>query len=440
VQSRAPLAIEDAGADERLLAGDPVLASGYRGFLGVPLAAPEGALHGVLAVYSMRPKAWREEEVEALVALAANASTALSNAELYQRVALEQERSSAILASVADGIVAVDAEGRVVLWNRAAEEITGVPSAEAYGQLLVETLGRDLGEEASGSRPVAVLRGGEEVWLSVLEAVMRDSSGAVSGRVYAIRDISADRLVEELKSEFVSTVSQELRRPLTSIYGFAQTLLRKDVDFAAEERRVFLGYIASESERLAAIVDALLSVARLDSGELQVQLAPTDVGAVVQEVVAGARSSADGAGVDFVVDLPEEALAARVDRDKLRQVLGILLENAVKFSPGGGTVTVAARPRADAVEVRVSDEGIGIPHAEQERIFRKFYRGDSATSRGTTGGTGLGLFIVQSLVSAMGGRVSVSSKEGEGSTFGLELPLADAPDPEVVRGPELERV
>jgi two-component system sensor histidine kinase BaeS len=171
-----------------------------------------------------------------------------------------------------------------------------------------------------------------------------------------------------------------------------------------------------------------------------VQLAPTDVGAVVQEVVAGARSSADGAGVDFVVDLPEEALAARVDRDKLRQVLGILLENAVKFSPGGGTVTVAARPRADAVEVRVSDEGIGIPHAEQERIFRKFYRGDSATSRGTTGGTGLGLFIVQSLVSAMGGRVSVSSKEGEGSTFGLELPLADAPDPEVVRGPELERV
>jgi len=134
-------------------------------------------------------------------------------------------------------------------------------------------------------RLVAIERGTEEVWLSVTEAVMRDPAGAVAGRIFAFRDISADRLVEEMKSEFVATVSHELRGPLTSIYGFAETLLREDVLFGEEERMTFLRYIASESERLTTIVDALLNVARLDSGDLHVDLTPTDVRAVVSEVV-----------------------------------------------------------------------------------------------------------------------------------------------------------
>src|SRR5207253_11095147 len=134
-------------------------------------------------------------------------------------------------------------------------------------------------------------RGNEEVWLSLTEAVMRDPAGLVAGRIFAFRDISGDRLVEQLKSDFVSTVSHELRTPLTSIYGFAETLLRQDVLFGEEERRTFLGYIASESQRLTAIVDALLNVARLDTGDLQVSLAPTDVANVVDEVVASAQEN-----------------------------------------------------------------------------------------------------------------------------------------------------
>jgi signal transduction histidine kinase len=226
-----------------------------------------------------------------------------------------------------------------------------------------------------------------------------------------------------MKSEFVSAVSHELRTPLTSIYGFAETLLRQDVLFGEEERRTFLGYIASESQRLTAIVDALLNVARLDSGDLQVNIAPTDVGAVVSEVVAGAR--VDGNGHEFVVDLPHEPLAAEADRDKLRQVFSILVDNAIKYSPEGGTVTVGATKKQETVEVRVDDEGPGIPQAEQERIFRKFYRGGETVGRpATAAGTGLGLFIAQGLVTAMGGRIWVSSHEGRGSSFGFELPLA----------------
>ena len=265
VQSRAPVAIEDRSRDRRLRALDPMLAAGYCSFLGVPLVGPEGALHGVLAVYGRKPRAWRPEEVEAMLALAASTSAALSNAELYQRVALEKERSFAILANIADGIVAVDRDGHVVLWNAAAEKITGVPADEALGRTPVQVLQRTLesdGGTGQGDRLVSIQRGGEEVWLSLTEAVMRDPAGAVAGRIFAFRDISADRLVEQMKSDFVSTVSHELRTPLTSIYGFAETLLRQDVLFGEEERRTFLGYIASESQRLTAIVDALLNVAR----------------------------------------------------------------------------------------------------------------------------------------------------------------------------------
>ncbi|MGH3129309.1 MAG: GAF domain-containing protein [Gaiellaceae bacterium] len=445
IQSRAPLALADAGGDERLAGSDPLLALGYRAFLGVPLVAPQGGMHGVLAVYARRPKDWREEEVEALLALAANASAALSNAELYQRVTLAKEQADAILSNIADGIVAVDREGSVVLWNSSAEQITGVPAKEAVGRTPIQVLGRNLETggtgSTSGDRLVSILRSGEEVWLSLTEAIMRDPAGAVAGRIYAFRDISTDRLVEELKSEFVSTVSQKLRRPLTSIYGFAETLLRRDVLFGEEERSTFLGYIASESERLTTIVDELLNVAQLDAGDLQVNLSPIDVGPVLSEVVASAQQNG-ATGHEFVVDIGEEPLAATADRDKLRQVLSNLVDNAVKYSPGGGTVTVAARRRGGAIEVSVADQGIGIPHSERQRIFRKFYRADSGASReGVGGGTGLGLFIAEGLVKAMGGgRIEVESSEGEGSTFTFELPPAGAAGAEIVTESEKQRV
>ena len=429
VQSRAPIAIDDVAVDNRYAAADPVLGEGYRAFLGVPLIGPERTVHGVLSVYSLQPRAWLPEEIDALSALATNTSAALSNAELYQSVALEKERSFAILANIADGIVAVDRQGQVVLWNAAAELITGIPQAEALGRTPLQVLGRTLeseGDSPTGDRLLAIQRGGEDAWLSITEAIMRDPAGVVSGRIFAFRDISADRFVEQMKSDFVSTVSHELRTPLTSIYGFAETLLRQDVQFGDEERETFLRYIASEAERLTGIVDALLNVARLDTGDLHVNISPVDVRPVVSEVV----SSADDSGANghrFVVDLPTEPLRAEADPDKLRQIVAQLVDNAVKYSPDGGTVTIAARRKTETVEFSVADEGIGIPQAEQQRIFRKFYRADSPTDgHEPRSGTGLGLFIAQGLVTAMGGRIWVESAEGRGSSFAFELPAARA--------------
>ncbi len=430
VQSRSPVAVPDAREDQRLQQADPMLAAGHASCVAAPLVGPEGAVQGVLSVYCRAPRAWREEEIEALAAFAGNASAALSSAELYQSVALEKERSVAILSNIADGIVAVDREGEVVLWNAAAERITGVPGQDALGHPPSEVLQRELesGDDVpAGERLVSLRRGGEEIWLSLTEAVMRDPSGAVAGRIFAFRDISAERVVEQMKSEFVSNVSRELRSPLTSIYGFAETLLRDDVLFGEEERDTFLGYIASEAGRLTSIVDRLLSVAQLDSGDLQVQLAATDVGQVVAEAVAAAKQSLVLDGHEFVLDLPPEPLAVDADREKLRQILMDLVENAVKYSPSGGTVRVSARRRDDTVEVSVEDEGIGIPQSEQSRIFAKFYRAESAGRDLASGGTGLGLFIAKELLAAMRGRISVRSVEGEGSSFVFSLPLSSSP-------------
>ncbi len=433
-QGRSAVAVRNAEEMPRLAHGDVLLEGGTQACVAVPLVAHGGGLYGVLAVYSRTPRAWRDDEVQSLSALAAAASASVANAELYQRVAEEKERSGAILANIADGIVAVDRDNRIVLWNSTAARITGVPTSEALGRLVSDVLQRELsaeGTEGSGEREVVVRRGGEEVWLSLTEAVMVDPAGAVAGRIFAFRDVSRERVVDRMKSDFVSTVSHELRTPLTSIYGFAETLQRGDVEFTDAERETFLRYIAGESERLIRIVDDLLDVARLEAGTLEVSLASTDVGDVARAAVAALGSRLDGTH-RISLEVEPVGLAVRADRDKLGQVLANLLDNAVKYSPEGGTITVVARGRKDTAEITVADEGVGIADAEQRRVFAKFFRSERAPAGQ---GTGLGLFLVRGLVTAMGGKIWLESEEGLGSRFTFELPLAGA---EPTAGAELE--
>ena len=384
----------------------------------------EGNVHGVLAVYARSPRSWAGRGDRGTRGAGGQRVCVPLECRALSAGRARARAKMAILANVADGIVAVDREGCVVLWNAAAEGITDVPAAEALGRSPADVLQRSLEPDETseeGRGLIQIRRGEEEVWLSVSEAVMLDPAGAVAGRIYAFRDVSSDRLVEQLKSGFVSTVSHELRAPLTSIYGFAETLLREDVAFGDEERRTFLGYIATEAQRLTTIVDALLSVARLEAGDLQVQFAQTDLREVVSDVVENAEREVAN-GRSFVLEIPDEPLDASADRDKVKQILANLIDNAVKFSPRGGTVTVAARKTHDVVQVRVLDEGVGVPQNEQDRIFRKFYRAERTSP--AEGGTGLGLFIARGLASAMGGRVWVDSDVEHGGCFVFELPVS----------------
>jgi signal transduction histidine kinase len=225
----------------------------------------------------------------------------------------------------------------------------------------------------------------------------------------------------------VATVSHELRTPLAAIYGSAQTLIRPDIELGEEKRQRLLQVIAEESERLSRVACDILLANRIDSGRLQLETNRLDVAKLARDVVDEMRSCfADRHDVSLELFTPDSDSFVAGDEDKLRQVLINLIDNAVKYSPDGGAVEIRVEPNATSLSVAVSDEGLGIPHGEQQRIFGKFYRVDPQLSRGV-GGTGLGLYICRELVRRMDGRLTVSSKEGEGSTFVVELPLAAAP-------------
>jgi len=238
--------------------------------------------------------------------------------------------------------------------------------------------------------------------------------------------VTEERALEELKGEFVATISHELRTPLAAIYGSAQTLQRPDLELDAATRGRLLDVITAESERLTRIAGDILLANTLDSGRLRLETGRVDLGDLTKDVVDEMRA-AFAERQDITISLtPVNGAQVSADPDKLRQVLINLIDNAVKYSPDGGRVEVEVEPRDSGIRVVVRDEGIGIPGNEQQRIFRKFYRVDPLLSRGV-GGTGLGLYICRELVRRMQGRISVESREGAGSTFCVDLPVAPMP-------------
>jgi len=340
---------------------------------------------------------------------------------------LELERHAHVLEHVGDGVFVVDREGVVQFWNLAAEQITGLGHDEVVGKPAGELLGG--WEEVSPSIPVAGAGRPKhqlarllpfdvrdrELWLSLCGVEVADAT------VYSFQDRTDERVLDKLRDDFVATASHELRTPLAAIYGAAKTLRRED---ALDEEAVehLMAIISSESERLAQVVDDILFASHLDSGRLQFASAPVDVRALVTDVVESVQLQVNS-GVTIDVEAPPNGLpGVAVDPMKLRRVLLNLLENAIKYSPEGGPVVLRVTAgEKGCLRLQVHDEGLGIPRAEQERIFDKFYRADPQLARGV-GGTGLGLYICRELVQRMGGQIEVESEPGRGSTFTVEFP------------------
>ena len=298
-----------------------------------------------------------------------------------EAVAAEREQAAGVLEAVGEGIFLVDGDGIVRLWNRAAvlgtgrqaDDVRGRPIADVLpgwaaiaGQIPVAESGASA---ASVTLPLEL--DGAELWLSFV--AVRSAEGVV----YAFRDQTTERGLEEAKSEFIATVSHELRTPMAGIYGAAQTLLREDVEFSPEDRRRLLEIVATQAVRLSQITEDVLVASRLERDELRVAREQVDVGALASETIEAMRSQLpEVTTVELAVEPKLEP--AFGDRDRLQQVLVNLLDNAVKYSPDGGQVTVSVESRPDAVRLSVTDQGLGIPLAEQERIFEKFYRLDTA--------------------------------------------------------------
>jgi K+-sensing histidine kinase KdpD len=391
----------------------------YEGFLGVPLRHPRGHLIGVLSVYSRRHRTWSGAEVASLESFASSAAIAIRNAELYDNIRRERERLQILLESIGEGIVATDSGGRITIWNRAATELTGIEETQATGRQWRDVFGLATDTVVEEGQAVVECRpSGAPMFLSFTSSRLKGAGDAPGGWIHAFRDVSATYTLDRLKSDFVSTVSYVLRTPLTSIYGFASTLLRDDLEFPEADRRVFLEYIATETERLTGIVDDLLQVSSIDAGSVEVHVADVDVSDVLRDAVGRARDR--GARRHITID-GEAGLSVRADAEKLETVLANLVDNAARFTPDGGEVRVGVGVDGEHVRIDVRDSGAGISPAEQKQLFTKFY-----VSPGASGiaGSGLGLYISKGLVDAMGGRIWVSSTLGEGSTFTVELPAA----------------
>jgi two-component system phosphate regulon sensor histidine kinase PhoR len=259
---------------------------------------------------------------------------------------------------------------------------------------------------------------GRELWLSI------SAVGYEDGTVYAFRDLTEERALETMRQDLVATVSHELRTPLAAIYGAALTLRRNDVQLEAQLHDKLLEIIAEESDKLSNIVNDLLLATQLDSDRLDVTIERCDPREIAQlEIDAAELRRPDN--VDLRLVVPEDVPPVAADSAQLRQVLSNLLDNAIKYSPGGGTVTVAIEPDERRVRFAITDSGLGIPKSEQRRIFEKFYRLDPDMSRGI-GGTGLGLYICRELVRRVDGRIWVESDGSSGSTFFVEIPCEPA--------------
>jgi PAS domain S-box-containing protein len=416
--------LEAAAKDQLHL--DLIRELGLRSYICVPLVVREDVLGAITLVASESGRRFGDADLRVAEELARRAATAIDNSRLY-RQAEERAQAAGVLAAIGDGVFLVDANRVVRLWNAAATAITGIAREHVIGRRLpaawssfAEALPRvpvgSSGEPVPADT-IPVEASGREVWLSVSGVEFE------AGTVYAFRDLTEERVLEQMRQDLVATVSHELRTPLAAIYGSAVTLRRRDLELDAHIRDKLLDVISEESSRLADIVNDLLLASQLDAGTLQVKIERFDVRELVKGAVASARTHLpDSIRLEFDepdIEIPQVA----ADEGQLRQVLANLIDNAVKYSPEGGDVRIRLEPASRSVRFSVADHGLGVPVAEQARIFEKFYRLDPAMTRGI-GGTGLGLYICRELLRRIDGRIWVEPNDGQGSVFHVEVPVA----------------
>jgi signal transduction histidine kinase len=340
-----------------------------------------------------------------------------------------------VLDATIDGILLSDRDGGVQLANRPmltmAEEL-GMSRGEnvvdnllSIAELMVDSASYRAAIERLRTSPDEEtfnefeLAGTGRVFQGFTSPV-HDLRGAFTGRIWTLREVTQQRELDRLKDDFVATVSHELRTPLTSMMGFLEMIRAGDAGELTEDQQRFLTIVYRSSERLQRLVDDLLFVARVDANGLQLHLGDVQVDQVVAEVAEAMSALAQVRELELVVEV-EPVPALRGDRERLIQIVANLLSNAIKFTPAGGRVVARTFARADVVTIEIEDTGIGVPPAEQERLFERFFRSTTATAHAIPG-TGLGLVIARAIAEAHGGAITVRSEEGAGACFRVELP------------------
>jgi PAS domain S-box-containing protein len=408
---------------------------GARARLVAPIRRRERAF-GVIVTESRRVGAFDGQDLLALAALADHTATALDNTRLFAEIAHERGRLDRIIRTMADGLLSLDAQKRVLSINPAAEALTGWSAQQAVGQPACDLLGCRQDEACQDDCPLAraltagqVVRqdrflaytatGATRVW-SLSAAAGSEAAG--EGLVVLLQDVTARDEMERFQRELVGSISHEIRAPLANINAVVDLLLADEA--RSGEAWESLETIRGQSRRLAGFAERMLDVSRLEGGTWQLEARPLPVAILAEEALRAWRAAQPSR--PFRLDLPSTPAWAWADEQAAAIVLDSLIENAVKYSPPGTeiVVSVAAGPGGGAA-ISVTDQGPGIPPEQQARIFERFYRGDGSDAQRVYG-HGLGLYVARGLVAAMNGRLEVTSAPGRGSRFTFTLPAPDA--------------
>ena len=383
----------------------------------------ENRYYGVLWAAYVQPHQFTEEEMRFFSTLAGQAALAAANARLFQTAEVGRQRLGAILASTPDPVLVTDQENRLILANPAARRALGADAAAAEGQPTEQVISQQelrglLEELESGKKSAEVVMPDGKVYFATASSVIAD--GRPVGRVCVMRDVTHFKELDALKSDFVSTVSHDLRSPLTLMRGYATML--ETVGDLNEQQKSYVSRIVVGVESMSRMVNNLLDLGRIDAG-VGLLVEKTVVLEIMKAVMETLQLQADQKNIrleqEIAPDLPESVDA---DRALLQQAVYNLVENAIKYTPENGAVTLRVKTRADILQFEVQDTGIGIAPNDQPRLFEKFFRGSQREARAQRG-SGLGLAIVRSIAERHGGKVWVESQLGQGSLFFLLIPF-----------------
>ena len=341
--------------------------------------------------------------------------------------ALQTERGklTAILQQMTDGLVMVDEQGVVQMINPAAEAMFGISREQAINQSLAGALRQhqvvelwQRTQQSGGVQTITFEVASKRIYLQGIAASLeQELSGSV---LFLFQNLTRQRYLETVRQDFISNVSHELRTPLAALKALTETLSEGALDDPPAARR-FLEQMDTEVDSLSLMVTELLELSRIESGRVPLNLKPTHASKILAPAVERLRLQAERAGLEVLLDCPDDLPLVMADYQRLEQVVVNLLHNAIKFTPGGGRIDVSARGALNTVTFSVKDTGIGIAVDDLPRIFERFFKVDRARS---TGGTGLGLAISRHLVEAHGGIIWAESIEGRGSTFSFSIPVA----------------
>ncbi len=455
IKHRKAVLVDDVRKDPRWV-DLPMSSPLHRSVIAVPLIIGEEVIGAVMA-FHRHVGYFTQDHLNLMQAIGTQVSVAINNAQLYELIRdqaerlggmlrvqqVEASRQQAILEAVADGVLVTDAGNMITFVNPSAERLLGLESRQIVGRSLEQFVGL-FGKAA-------------QAWMNTIRAWSEDPSTYQVGDTYAeqltldngrvilvhlapviwrndflgtvsvFRDITHEVEVDRLKSEFVATVSHELRTPMTSIKGYVDLLLMGAAGALSENQVHFLEIVRANTERLSVLVNDLLDISRIEAGRISLSFQPLDLRVIAEDVIADLvrRSQEENKPMAISLDAPADLPAVRGDPERVRQILDNLVSNAYHYTPANGKINIALhRLDEDQVQIDVQDNGIGIPPADQERIFERFFRGENPLVLATPG-TGLGLSIVQQLVQMHGGRIWVASTgiPGEGSTFSFTLPI-----------------